>query len=67
MTSMTASGRLLTEDDPIEAWDAVAAPQGMTGIELRDKIRRADEIMDGLIREDIALAVWNGLPKGTWS
>lgn len=66
MTSMTASGRLLTENDPIEEWDAVGAPQGLTGIELRDWVRRADEIMDRLISEDIALAVWNGMPKGTW-
>ncbi len=62
--------RPLTDDDPIEAWNAQAeeiGEPGLTGEILRKQTLLADRILDEIISEDLALATWNGLPPGTWA
>lgn len=60
--------RRLTADDPIEDWNASALELGgdLTGRELRAQTMLADRLMDEIIKEDLALAIWNGLPPGEW-
>ena len=45
--------RLLTQQDPDELWEPVAASHGLTVTQLRAQVALADQIMEEIIREEM--------------